>query len=623
MTFASALARRGSVAHRLIIRLGVTGLAVALLIAAGLVTADYQITLQRTDERFHQIEAGYLASVTENVWLQDGERLGQLVAGIRQTPYVQLVRVTDETGAVLVADGPGGDGEMITRRYPLARVYYGKELRIGLLEVSVSQRLLLRPVLHRAGLLLLANIILMAGILAALYWQVYRLIAQPLAQMAAHVRHMNLDRADWEMQLVSPHDELKDLAAAYAEMRQAIDQGYHALRSREEHLRIVFDNSPVSLWEEDFSRVKREVDALRGSMDLEIEVYLEAHPDFVVRCAALVEVVNVNAATLALHNAPSRAALLGNLQKTFTTASFHTFRRQIVAIWKGETELSVEGEVKTLSGDRRQVMLHWRVPPGHEGCLDRVLVALENITERKAAEQALAASLEKLVRTNQELERLTEITAHDLQEPARGIVSFSQLLERRIGPTLDADTSDLLGYLTNAGRRMQDQVRGLLAYAQVAPLDSPVEPQSLDAALHGACEALADPIGQCGAVVEAEPLPRVMGNEALLIDLFIRLIDNALKFARAEAPPRITITASVSDTMVTVAVADHGIGILPSYADDVFQVFRRLHGPDHFPGVGIGLAICRKIVERLGGNIWIDTTVTEGCTVRFSLPPAP
>lgn len=623
MTFISSLARKNSVAHRLIVRLGGVGLVLAIIMATGLVTADYHITSNRTEERFRQIEAGYLASVAENVWLQDRERLAQLVAGIGQFPYVQLVRVTDEAGAVMAQSGSREDADEIVKTFPLTRFYSARELGIGRLDVSVSKSRMLTPVYHRAGLLFLANIALMAGILATLYWQVYRLITQPLSHMAAHVRHTNLDKTDWEMPADNLHDELSDLATAYAEMRRAIERGFHDLQAREEHLRLLFDNSPVSLWEEDFSEVKKAVESLHGAIGGGLDGHLAHHPDFIDRCAALVRVINVNAATLALHNASSAEALLGNLEKTFTPASRQAFARQLVAIWNGETQLSVEGEVKTLDGAPRVVVVHWRVTPGHEDRLDRVLVALENVTERKAAEQALAASMEKLISTNHDLERMTEIAAHDLQEPVRGIVSFSQLLERRIGSTLDGETRDLLVYLKAAGHRMQDQVRGLLAYAQTAPLGTPVEPVELNDGLCRALEEMQGEIGRRSASVKAGALPRVMGNTQLLADLFTRLIDNGLKFTRNEFSPRIEIGASMDRDMVTVAVTDHGIGILPSYADDVFQVFRRLHGPEQFPGIGIGLAICRKIVERLGGRIWIDTTVTEGCTIRFTLPKAP
>lgn len=623
MTFVTAIARKNSVAHRLIIRLGGVGLALAIAMGSGLIAADYHIATSRAEERFRQIEASYLASVAENVWLQDTERLDQLIAGIHQFPHIQQVRVMDEGGNVLAKRGSRKDMDEMARFYPLSYRYSGRELAIGHLEVSASKTSMLTPVYHRAGLLFLANIALVAAILATLYWQVYRLIARPLAHMAEHVRHMNLDEADWTVPLDSPHDELNDLATAYADMRHAIKRGYHALQAREEHLRILFDNSPVSLWEEDFSEVKKAIVSLCGKNGGGLDVHLDLDADFIDRCASLVRVINVNAATLALHNAPSRAVLMGNLEKTFTPASRQAFARQLVAIWNGETSLSVEGEVKTLDGEPRVVVVHWRVTPGHEDSLDRVLVALENVTERKAAEAALAASMDKLIRANHQLERMTEIAAHDLQEPVRGIVSFSQLLERRIGPTLDGETRDLLDYLTAAGHRMQDQVRGLLAYAQTAPLGLDMKPVGLDDGLGRALEDLQDEIGRRSALVKAGPLPRVMGNTELLADLFRRLIDNAMKFARAGSAPRIEIEAAVQGDAVTVAVTDHGIGILPSYADDVFQMFRRLHGPEQFPGIGIGLPICRKIVERLGGRIWVDTTVAEGCTIRFTLPGAP
>jgi signal transduction histidine kinase len=623
MTFVTALARRDSVVHQLTIRLGMAGLCIAVLLAVIVVIADYRISRQRAEARFQQIESGYLASIRENVWLQDGERLRQLVEGIRQFPNVQLVQVLDEDGTVLAESGALADKDDLRNSFPLSRGYLGRDIAIGRLDVSMSLGEIRRPVLQRAWLAFVGNIILMAGILGVLYWQVYRLVTHPLSKMADHVRHMDLERTDFAPPLKTSLAELKELDAAYRDMRQTIDLGYHAIQSREEHLRILFDNSPVSLWEEDFSQVKAELDELRAHYTGRIEDYLAANPHFVEFCASLVAVVRVNDATLALHTATSQQDLLGKLTKTFTPASMGAFARQIVAIWNGEAHLSVESEVKTLDGRTRQVVVHWSVPPGHGDRLDRVLVALENITDRKAAEHALADSLDRLINTNRELERLTEIAAHDLQEPMRNIVSFSQLLERKLGAGLDSEGRELFEFLAKAARRTQEQMSGLLAYAQAAPLGTPLSPTPLDKALQAATARLRSEIAGREAIVESGRLPSVLGNAELLADLFHRLLDNALKFHHADTKPRVSITATVADGMAWVAVSDCGIGILPSYADTVFQIFKRLHGPEEYGGIGVGLAICRKLVERQGGKIWVDTSVSEGCTIRFTLPAAP
>lgn len=623
MTFMSSLSRRDSVVRRLTVRLGIVGLLMAVSLAAGLVLADLQISRIRAESRLAQIAAGYLEGISENVWLQDSIRLAQLADGIQRFPNIQQVLVLDEKGKILAESGNLADAEELRTAYPLSHTYRDRDIAIGRLEVSMSLPEIRRPVFQRAWLMILGNILLMSGILAALYWQVYGMVTHPLAKMATHVRHMNLEKSDGAAALVMPVAELRELDEAFREMRQTIDLGYHAIQSREEHLRILFDNSPVSLWEEDFSRVKAELDELRERLEGRFEDYLAANPYFIEFCAGLVEVVRVNNATLALHGATSQQELLGALTTTFTPASLLAFRRQIEAIWTGERHLSVEAEVKTLGGLPRKVMVHWSVPPGHGERLDRVIVALENITERKAAEQALALSVDRLITTNRDLERLTEIAAHDLQEPMRNIVSFAQLLERKLSGALDQEERELFAFLTNAARRTQDQMRGLLTYAQTAPLGTPLGPTQLDQPLKTAMSKLAGDIARSGAIIESGRLPQVIGNNDLLSDLFIRLFDNSLKFCPPDTTPHVSVSATVSDGLALVALRDNGIGILPSYADTVFQIFRRLHGPDEYGGVGVGLAICRKIIERQGGRIWIDTSVSEGCTVCFTLPIAP
>lgn len=613
---------RTPLARRLAVRLGVIGLALVMGVSAIVVLVDYQMLKQRAAERLDQIEVSYLASVAENVWLQDRERLTQLVEGIRQLAFIQMAEVRDEHGQILAQSGAWSDPDEMARHYPLQRTYLGRPMEIGHLSVSVSLKALRQPAIDRAVGIFLANMALMAGILVVLYWQVHSLVTHPLSGMASRVRMLEPGDLGGMITADMPNDELCDLAATYAEMNSTIREGYANLREREARLRILFDNSPVSLWEEDFSRVKAFLDTLRGEIGADLASHLTRHPELAERCAAMVSVIDVNAATLVLHGAASREDLLGNLPQTFTPKSLEAFSRQLLAIWHGETLVTVEAEVRTLAGVPRTVVVHWAVPPGHTELLDRVIVALEDVTDRKSAEQALSTMVGQLTRTNRELERMTEIAAHDLQEPIRGIVSFSQLLERRLGSSLDQESRGLLDYLMAAAHRMQDQLRGLTAYSQAAPLNLPATPTDLNVALAMAVDRLKEQIQGSGAAIEAGSLPIILGNLGQMTELFSQLIENSLKFACPGLPPRIVVSGIREAGMALISVADNGIGIAPPYVEEVFQVFGRLHGPGRFPGAGIGLSICRKVVERFGGRIWIDREPREGCAVHFTLPAA-
>lgn len=615
---------RRPLARRLLVRLGVFGLGLSLLITALAIVVDYHLLRERVTERFGQIKVSYLSSVTENLWLQDVERLGQLVNGIQHLPYVQLVEVTGPDGAVLASAGARDDSDELSERFPLWRDYLGRAFEIGHLTISVSRGSLRRAVAERAWMVLLTNVALVAGILAILYWQVHVLLTAPLIRMAHIARDQRGRDPGHPTALTLPpdmaNDELYDLAGAYRDTHRDLQSNYLALKENEARLRILFDQSPVSLWEEDFSQVKSYLDQLRTVRTQDLADYLRTHPGVVADCAALVRVIDVNAATLVLHGAASQDALLGNLDKTLTPGSLDAFSRQLLAIWHGEAKIEVEGEVAALNGERRDVVVHWAVPPGHGERLDRVIVALENVTERKAAERTLSDTIATLRRTNAELERFTEIASHDLQEPVRSIVSFSQLLERRLQDGLDQESRELLGFLMVAARRMQAQTRGLLEYSRIGALGGVTEAVDLNPVVESALAALSRPVAEAKAVVRVGPLPRVSGNAVLLAELFRQVLDNAIKFTLPGVPPTIEVSGTVEDGIAQVSVTDNGIGIAPAYAEDVFQIFRRLHGPDHYSGAGIGLAICRKIADRLGGRIWVDTGRHDGCSIHLAIP---
>jgi len=228
---------------------------------------------------------------------------------------------------------------------------------------------------------------------------------------------------------------------------------------------------------------------------------------------------------------------------------------------------------------------------------------------------------DELERSNRELEQFAYVASHDLQEPLRKVASFCQLLERRYKGQLDERADQYIGFAVDGAKRMQVLINDLLAFSRVGRL---TREQVLVDGGEIAAQAVANlgpAIEETGAEIEVGPLPSVRGEPALLAAVFQNLLGNAVKF-HGEDPPRVTLTAERDGDFWTFTCADNGIGIEPEYAERVFVIFQRLHPKDAYPGTGIGLAMCRKIIEYHGGRIWLDTDADRGTVFRFTLPVA-
>ncbi len=225
----------------------------------------------------------------------------------------------------------------------------------------------------------------------------------------------------------------------------------------------------------------------------------------------------------------------------------------------------------------------------------------------------------ELARSNAELEQFAYIASHDLQEPLRMISSYVQLLERRYKGKLDQDADDFIGYASDGALRMQRLINDLLAYSRVGTRGKRFEEVNLETALGQALENLHLAIKEKNAIVTHDPLPLAFGDSGQLTQVFQNLIDNAIKFAR-EYPPRVHISARVEGSECFCSVKDNGIGIAPEFLNKLFLLFQRLHTRKDYPGTGIGLAICKRIIERHGGKIWVESTPNEGSTFFFEMP---
>jgi PAS domain S-box-containing protein len=245
----------------------------------------------------------------------------------------------------------------------------------------------------------------------------------------------------------------------------------------------------------------------------------------------------------------------------------------------------------------------------------------DDITERKSAEAALRQAHEELKRSNAELEQFAYVASHDLQEPLRMVASYTQLLGRRYEAKLDSDAREFMAYIVDGATRMKQLIEDLLAYSRVGTKSQDFKPVSSEAALRRALYNLRAAIEEAGAVVTHDTMPTVHADEVQLGQLFQNLIGNALKF-RSASVPRIHIGVTEAPGEWSFEVRDNGIGIEPQYFERIFMVFQRLHNKGEYPGTGIGLAICKKVVERHGGRIWVESRPGEGSSFHFTLPKA-
>ncbi|WP_049912568.1 PAS domain-containing sensor histidine kinase [Natrialba hulunbeirensis] len=243
-----------------------------------------------------------------------------------------------------------------------------------------------------------------------------------------------------------------------------------------------------------------------------------------------------------------------------------------------------------------------------------VAVAHFDITDRYQYQRRLEES-------NERLQQFAHVASHDLQEPLRMVTRYLQLLENRYSDDLDDDAEEFIEFAVDGAERMEAMIEGLLAYSRVETQGTSFDSVDLDAVLDDVLTDLSVRIDETDAEITAEPLPTVSGDASQLRQLFQNLLENALQYS-GEGDPRVTLSATRDGDEWILSVSDEGIGIDHKDADRVFEVFQRLHSREEYEGTGIGLALCRRVVERHGGEIWVDSDPEAGSTFSFTLPAA-
>ena len=381
-------------------------------------------------------------------------------------------------------------------------------------------------------------------------------------------------------QWLATYKDAKLVGHSYAEASER-------LRKSEEHHRLIYEKTPAMLHSiDDQGRMASVSDAWLVTMGYE------------------------------------RDEVIGRSSTDFLTPASKRFAEEVVLPayrTLGQCE-GIPYQFVTKGGDIRDIELSAISQNDDDGKFIRSLAILLDVTERKQVEQKLLKKTAALERSNADLQRFNHIASHDLQEPLRRIITYCQILKEDFGSELSEEAAEVAGIVQSGGRRLRLMINGLLAYVRVREqLDRRLEPVDMSAVLHHAVDDLNDEIVSKGVHINVTHLPLVWGRAPLFKMVFHQLLSNAIKHGSGQVP-MIDISVDDAGDVWQFAVTDRGIGIEPRFASRIFEIFQRLHHKDECEGSGAGLAICQLIIQRCGGEIWLDRSYDRGARFFFTLP---
>ena len=383
------------------------------------------------------------------------------------------------------------------------------------------------------------------------------------------------------------NDEVGTLVDGFNEMLGQIRQRDEALKEAEKKYRSIFENTIAGIFQT----------SLEGRF------------------------ISANPALARIYGYDSPEALIDSIKDISRQICVDPNRREeYLRVLQEEGKVTnFEFQSYRKDGSMIWVSTNARMVRGKDGEVSYIEGSAQDITDRKRAEKDVKEKEEELVRSNEELERYAYLASHDLQEPLRMVTSYMQLLERRYKDKLDQDAKEFIEFAVDGAMRMHRLINDLLTYSRVGTRGKALAPTDTEGVFEQSLSNLQVTIKERRAQVTHEPLPKVMADDVQLGQLFQNLVGNAIKFNQQEAP-RVHVSAIQRSGEWVFSVKDNGIGIDPEFKERIFVIFQRLHVKDDYPGTGIGLAVCKKIVERHGGRIWVESEIGKGATFYFTLP---
>lgn len=487
--------------------------------------------------------------------------------------------------------------------------------QIGMVYIQSDLSEMENRLIQYAGIVM--SVLILALLMAFLISsKLQQMISQPILHLAATAKSIS-DEKDYNVRATTEsHDELGTLVDGFNEMLTQIQLRDSELQKARDGLEIQVKERTKDLQQEISIRKMTEV-ALRDSEDKWRRLFEEALDAIFVADNITGELIDCNYAATVL-TGRSKEELIGQHQRilhpqTETGDQFsETFKKH-----RSDAEGKIlETQVITKDGIIKDVEI--RASIINLGGRKVLQGAFRDISERKIAEKKLGYAMEELARSNAELQQFAYVASHDLQEPLRMVASFSQLLGKRYKDHLGQDADEFIGFIVDGANRMQRLINDLLSYSRVGTRGKPFQSIDFSVILGQVLVNLGPLIEENGAIITNGDLPVLMADETQISQLFQNLISNAIKFRSAERPV-IHITARKEPDEWVFSVCDNGIGISPEYHERIFVIFQRLHAREEYQGTGIGLAICKRIVERHGGRIWVESEPGKGSKFFFTI----
>lgn len=431
------------------------------------------------------------------------------------------------------------------------------------------------------------------------------------------------------------------------------------IRESEQRYRMVFENSPVSLWEEDFSGLKVFFDELKSKGVSDIATYLNQHPETFQRLAGgVIKFIDINQSTLDLHGATTKEELFTNIAHTVTPEALENFVLALERLWNGDTEMVGDSVIRTLKGERRNVTAYLSICPGYEKSFSKVLTSLIDITDRKTVEEELLKlkdELEVRVRertaelqaksdelnenqkalinivedlndksreleiANKELEAFSYSVSHDMRAPLRVINGFCQILLREYLDILDEKGKEYLQRMHSATLNMTQLIDSLLSLSRVSRSEIHHLEVNLSEIARDICNILSESDPERKAAFTIKKDIKIMADPRLIRIVMENLLRNAWKFSSKKSSSQIEFGLSEQNGRTVYFIRDNGAGFDMKYAQKLFIAFQRLHSNTEFPGTGIGLATVQRIIQKHGGKIWAEGETDAGATFYFTI----
>jgi len=429
---------------------------------------------------------------------------------------------------------------------------------------------------------------------------------------------------------INSEDELGKLAKSFNSMAAQLQSSFTSIQASETRYRSLFEDSPISLWEEDCSVVKEHIEELRARGISDWDSYFDNHPDEGMELAGQVKVVDVNYATLEMFKVSHKEDLLNNITATFGPETMIIFRNELIAMASGMVDFQAETIFRTFDGEDIHVNLKINIVSGYENSWAKILVSMTDISELKRVynqmrqlndelEQRVQKRTAQLETANKDLESFAYSVSHDLRAPLRGMDGFSLALLEDYSERLDAQGRDYLKRIRATSQRMSQLIDDLLKLSRVTRSEIQLQKVNLSSMACTIEEELMYTQPQRQVVWQIADHLTATADAGLIHILLDNLMGNAFKFTSKVASARIELSSFDENGETVYWLRDNGAGFDMAYKDKLFGTFQRLHNASEFEGTGIGLALVQRVILRHGGRIWAESTPGKGATFYFTL----